>query len=189
MTMAATITEPAGGRESIETAEVSPEEDRRGAPRGKRNSIRSGTHSLAIGRYPKGGTHVARLVHAMRRQVEAEVIKRDGSIGVYQAAVINTAATHEGRALLLTRWLRVEFDRLSVLERANLLERIGTARQKRDECLRLLKLDVVQKADPWAEFDAAQSARQSTLIVAPDSTPVRTARNAADGQPATEDGH
>jgi hypothetical protein len=43
--------------------------------------------------------------------------------------------------LLLLRWLRIEGDDLAVLDRAMLLDRIGTATNERDKCLRLLGLD------------------------------------------------
>lgn len=140
-----------GSEKSVATAPGLPARNRGGAPVGNRNRIGPGTHSFTLGRYPKGATWIARQGHWLRRELRRSVTERDGSTSTYTEAVIASACVHEGRRLLLARWLRIEGDGLPVLDRANLLDRIGKASDQRDACLRLLKLDLPRAdADPWA---------------------------------------
>jgi hypothetical protein len=125
-----------------------------GAPRGNRNAIRSGLQSFALGKYPKGCAYVARQCHLLRRQLRDAVTKQDGSTTVWSEAVIASACQHEGRRLLLIRWLRKEGDSLPVLDRASLLERIGAATNARDRALKMLGLDLRHAIDPWDEYYA-----------------------------------
>lgn len=126
-----------------------------GAPKGNRNRITSGVHSFILGRFPAGGTWVARQCHWLRRALRREITTRDGATSLYVESVITSACVHEGRRLLLARWLRLEGDKLPVLDRANLLDRIGKASDARDNCLRLLKLDIqAPSADPWESLAA-----------------------------------
>jgi len=118
--------------------------NRRGAPRGNRNALRIGTHSLTLGRLPTGGSYIARLSRALRKQLESEIVKRDGATTCYTSALIQSACRHETRALLLQRWLRVGGE-IPLMQRLSILEAIGRASTARDTCLQKLGLD--RKAD------------------------------------------
>ena len=128
----------------------------------------SGTRGwAAIGSYPKGCSHVRRHVGAMRAELERVVLDFAGSLSVYQAALIQSACRHEGRALLLTRWLRVEMDGarksaadadtppagLTVSERLAILKEVGNATDSRDRCIKALGLVEAPKRDPWDAID------------------------------------
>jgi hypothetical protein len=122
----------------------------------------------AIGSYPKGCSHVRRLVGRMRVELENAVQSLCGSVSLYQAALIQSACRHEGRALLLTRWLRTESDGarkqagdasdkpggLTVGERLAILKEIGNATDSRDRCIRGLGLVEAPDRDPWAVIDS-----------------------------------
>jgi hypothetical protein len=139
-----------------------------GAPPGNRNRTLMGVRGwAAIGSYPKGCSHVRRLVGRMRVELEDAVCEQHGSIGVYQAALVQSACRHEGRALLLTRWLRTETDGsrkcsadatdkpagLTVAEKLGILKEIGNATDSRDRCLKLLGLDAAKDRNPWDALD------------------------------------
>jgi hypothetical protein len=143
-------------------------DDGRGAPAGNRNRTLHGVRGWAmIGSYPKGCSHVRRYVGRMRVELETAVHALCGSVSIYQAALIQSACRHEGRALLLTRWLRTESacstkaasepqakaEALSVTERLSILKEIGNATDSRDKCIRALGLD--QQADPLDAYKRA----------------------------------
>lgn len=112
-----------------------------GAPRGNRNRIAHGACSFAIGKMPAGASYVGRLVQWLRRTLRQAVVERHGATDVHSEAVIASACIHEGRRLLLARWLRLEGDALPLLDRAGLLDRIGNASTARDRCIERLGLD------------------------------------------------
>lgn len=123
----------------------STQEHRGGAPANNRNRMTWGGRGwAAIGSYPKGFSVVRRYVGRMRAELEAAVCERHGQIGVYEAALVQSACRHEGRALLLQRLLRVE-PGLSVTERLGIVREIGSASDSRDKCLKGLGLDLASK--------------------------------------------
>ena len=117
--------------------------------RGNRNATRNGKYGwLAIGSLPVGASYVRRCVGKLRRELEIAVQSQDGELGAYKAGLCQSAARHEGRALLAVRWLRERGDRMNDMERLAYLKEIGAATDARDRCLRALGLD--KPADPFA---------------------------------------
>lgn len=115
--------------------------------KGNRNALVHGKYAyLAVGRLPPGASYIRRLLGAFQRATEAAVVEAHGEIPLTKAALIQSAVRHEGRAQLLTRWLR-ESD-LSLAERLAVLKEIGGATDARDRCLKLLDLDRQDAHDP-----------------------------------------
>lgn len=139
---------------ALKTAEV-PAVNKGGARAGNRNRMTWGGRGwAAVGSYPKGYSAVRRYVGRMRAELESAVCERHGQIGVYEAALVQSACRHEGRALLLQRLLRVEHDSLSVTERLGIVREIGAASDSRDKCLKALGLDSGRQRDPWTTFQS-----------------------------------
>jgi hypothetical protein len=136
--------------ESIPDTAATPARNKGGAPKGNRSAIRNGARSFVLGRYPAGCSYIARSTHLLRSQLRSAVATQDGSTSVWSEAVIASACQHEGRRLLLLRWLRLEGDKLGTLDRATLLDRIGKATDQRDRCLQLLGLDKKPEPDWYA---------------------------------------
>jgi hypothetical protein len=159
--------------ESVATTPVIPAKRGRGAPANNRNALKSGVRSFILGRFPTGGSWVARQCHWLRRELRRDVTARDGSTSTYSEAVICSAIVHEGRRLLLARWLRLEGDKLPVSERANLLDRIGKASDARDACLEKLGLHRRLDAgnDPLACLDALCAESAPELMPKPANSP------------------
>jgi len=72
-------------------------------------------------------------------------------LSVFHAALIQSACRHEGRAQLLTRYLREAG--LSLADRLAVLSGIGNATDSRDKCLQRLDLDRRADIDPWKILD------------------------------------
>ena len=131
-----------------------------GAPAGNRNATRHGVYGfLALGRLPKGASYVRRLMGEFRSELERAVVEAHGEVSLSNAALITTVCRHEGRALLLSRYLALEGDALKTLERASLLEAIGRASDARDKAIEKLKLAQAERDD----VDVAVRIVQATL--------------------------
>lgn len=149
-----------------------------GAPKGNANRTTHGLRGfLTLGTYPKGGGYVRKLLGQFREALEAEILTRHSEVSIFHAALIQSAARHEGRALLLNRWLRTEAD-LSVSDRLAIVKGITDASDSRDRCLKLLGLDQSAKSEsPWAQFDrerllpANPPAANPPIATASDPTP------------------
>ncbi|MSR58332.1 MAG: hypothetical protein EXS05_11760 [Planctomycetaceae bacterium] len=127
-----------------------------------RNNLRHGC--FAVGKMPAGSSYVAKLLGAMRRQVEAFLIQRDGEVGLMATAVVNELLRHERRALLLSRWLNTE--PLGAADRVSILRDISSATTARNKCLRELGFDAKPKSqDVWACL--SQPAKPVQAIAAP----------------------
>lgn len=112
-----------------------------GAPGGNRNAERHGVWSfLALGRLPKGGAYIRRLLGELRRELETRVSQAHGEVSLGHAALVTTVCRHEGRALLLSRYLALEGDGLKLMDRVSVLESIGRATDARDKAIAALKL-------------------------------------------------
>ncbi len=180
---------PRGG--SADTAPTSPsdaarqEEGRPSKPRGggpRANSNRT-THSLRGSKLPADAKHIERAVSRLREDVEAAVMVRDGSVGLYAAAVTQSICRHEARARLLLRWLRhPDASGLSIPERATLLSQLSDATTKRDACMKVLGLDCSTKAVllPHQIPVNAQQAPGTRPTATGDRQATPTARNAAE---------
>ena len=75
---------------------------------------------------PDGCSYVYRQLNKFRRQLEQAVVNDHGEIGELHACLIQSAARHEGRAILLNRWLR-EDGSLALRERRSTLAEISAA--------------------------------------------------------------
>lgn len=158
-----------------------------GAPAGNTNAQAHGVWSfLALGRLPKGASYIRRLMGELRTQLERCVVQVHGQVSLGHAATITTVCRHEGRALLLSRYLATEGDALPIAQRVPILEAIGRATDSRDKAIAALDIDRDATADAWAQYDA-HLARQRALAVSSDSSvsPAATASNGhvGDGGP------
>lgn len=95
-------------------------------------------HGLRASSLPPGCSYLKGQLQALRRDVRAELIDRDGATSIYQEALIQSAMRHEQRALLAQRWLRKEFDSIEMSEKVMLLREIGKATDARDKCFKQL---------------------------------------------------
>jgi hypothetical protein len=90
--------------------------------------------------------------------------------------------------MLLLRWLRIEGDKLPVLDRATLLDKIGNATDSRDRCLKLLGLDALSKpVDPWASIytEPATSINAGRTNDSSDDTTLVPSKQATRVEPGT----
>ena len=110
----------------------------RGGQPNNRNRTR---HGLRASGLPKGCSYLAAQLTTFRRSVRDELVRCHGEVGLYQEAILQSACRHEQRALLVSRWLRIENDKLTIDQRAALLRDLSSATTLRDRCLQLLKLD------------------------------------------------
>lgn len=120
---------------------------KRGAPQGNRNAMKSGLRSiLTTGRYPRGATYVARLVAGLRSELEIAILSLRPSAEVHEAALCQSAARHEARALLLQRMLRDKQDELTTDQKLSILRDMSAATDARDRCIKQLNLDPRQQS-------------------------------------------
>ena len=89
----------------------------------------------------------------LRHSLEDILIERESEVTIYNAAVIQSACRHEGRAQLLQRWLRELHNgdkSPSVQDRLSILREIGSATDARDKCLKSLRLhEKPEEDDAW----------------------------------------
>jgi hypothetical protein len=137
-----------------------------------RNALRSGLYSfLTTGRYPRGASYISRLTRAMRVAAEAACRQANGGgePTLTQAALINSMERHEGRHLLLVRWLRENDAALTMDQRLAILRDAATATDARDRCLTRLGIDRDQQADILIRLYGPQAGGQAPAVV--DATP------------------
>ena len=114
-----------------------------------KHAIRHGKYAyLALGSLPKGASYIRRLIGQFRGALEQAVRDKEGEITIYSTALVQSACRHEGRAQLMTRWLRLTEPKLTLTDRLAVLREIGAATDARDRCLRTLGLDKRPEADP-----------------------------------------
>jgi hypothetical protein len=95
------------------------------APEGNANSLR---HGLTAGGLPKGSGYITRVTSELRRAVEQATLEVRGSLGVFEAATIQTLIRWERHAMLAQRWLKRHYDELDPEQRLNF------SREKPDQC-------------------------------------------------------
>lgn len=139
---------------SQETTTIAPTTNSGGAPRGNRNRTLHGIRGwLSIGSYPKGAAYVRRITGVMRSQIENAILDTHGEITPFAAALIQSACRHEGKALLVQRYMRQCPD-ATIAEKLSMLAAIGNATDARDKCLEKMGLDrTPTKANPWSALD------------------------------------
>lgn len=112
---------------------------------GNRNAEKHGVYGyLTIGSLPRGASYIRRALGRFEATLRETVAQDRGEIGVYHAALIQTACRHEARAQLLTRWLRkadAAGEKVGLLDRMAIMREIGAASDARDRSLRGLGLD------------------------------------------------
>jgi hypothetical protein len=112
-----------------------------GAPKGNGNARRHGLRGRNLLPEEK---YIENAARAFQHSTEDAVIVRFGEVGLYHAAVIQSAVRHEIRAKLIGRWLNVakeQGEKLSLLDQANLLKQLSDASDSRDRCLEKLGLN------------------------------------------------
>lgn len=151
---------PAAGSEASATSAAPQAPAIDGAPGRKHlvGNTHRATHGvwsfLALGKLPKGGAYIRRLLGELRRELETRVNAAHGEISLGNAALVTTVCRHEGRALLLSRYLALEAESLKLLDRMTMLEAIGRATDARDKAIRALDLDRDTEAFDFKAFYA-----------------------------------
>lgn len=131
------------------------------APANNKNHMH---HGLTTGCNPPGCNYVTHAVSELRRAIEAAVITARGSVGLVDAAAIQTACRWERHALLCGRWLRKHVRGNDACRAAELLRDIANASSNRDKALGSLHLS--KQPGDWyaAAIDArSQSATETSL--------------------------
>ena len=98
-------------------------------------------HGLRAGQLPKGAAYIKRECDTLRREIEQAVLEQHGEIGLYQAAVVQSAMRWERHGLLVQRWLRMEAGTMDAAQRLAYSRDIARASENRDRCLKELGLD------------------------------------------------
>jgi hypothetical protein len=107
----------------------------------RRNNLLHGLRAVTLGGTPKGAAYVGRLTLALRTQLEQAVVDAKGEVSLPDACAINTACRWERHAQLATRWLRLNFDNMTLDQRLNFSREVAKASASRDAAIRELKLD------------------------------------------------
>jgi hypothetical protein len=160
------------------TEATATEANKGGAPPGNTNRQTHGLRSwAALGRFPAGASYVRRQCGRLRAVLEADVLDLDGQITVYQAALIQSACRHEGRALLLTRYLR-DAKNPTLADQLAVMKEIGAATDSRDKCLQRLGIDRLAKGvDPW-EVLTARAGASAPPAISDASQPTESGKDA-----------
>lgn len=142
--------------------------------------MRHGAYSyLALGRMPKGCSYIYQLVGGLRKQLEDAVVNKQGELNIYHAAVVQTACRLEGRAQLLSRWLKQKGDGMNDGTRLQYLRDITLASEARDRALKQLGLDRAEQTDL---IDALYSAPSRDNPENPPKTPGNGRQRAGAGK-------
>ncbi len=112
----------------------------RGAQPDNINAIRHGLR-MTLGRLPNGCAWISECVSAFRREVERALTADGEAITPRQAALIQSACRYEQAAMLATKWLRKESDKMTAVERLQYLATVTRCTGMRDTALRSLGLD------------------------------------------------
>ncbi|MGE3408720.1 MAG: hypothetical protein AB7I37_18010 [Pirellulales bacterium] len=88
-----------------------------------------------------GANYVRTTLAEFRHDLEAAVLDAKGKLSVTDLALIQSAARHEGRVLLIQRWLCAAGADAPVAERIGWLKEIGAATDSRDKAIEKLALD------------------------------------------------
>lgn len=113
-----------------------------GAPEGNQNATKHGLRSgrMALSDVPAGCSRIRAVRSKLRSALELLTLEVRGQVGVYEAALIQTACRWETHARLAARWLRIGKD-LTLADKLALSKAIAYGSEKRDLCLKALGLD------------------------------------------------
>lgn len=136
---------------------------RSGPSKGNQNATR---HGMKGSKLPKGLEYIELRVNSLRRQVEEAIIQLKGSIGIVDAAAVNSILKWERHGLLAAHWLRKEADKLSAGDRLRFSEAIAKASDNRDRNIKALGLDRDQAEDVLGQLYG----KPTKLLPAPEAT-------------------
>jgi hypothetical protein len=112
-----------------------------GAPFSNRNATKLGLRGfIATGSLPKGASWIRRVLGEYSRSLLEAVLAVHGSVGLYETALVQSATRLEAECLLSGRWLKLDYDSLTVMQRVELRRSISAASQQRDRILERLGL-------------------------------------------------
>jgi hypothetical protein len=113
-----------------------------GAPVLNRNATKLGLRGfISTGSLPKGASWIRRVLGEYSRTLLEAVLAVHGSVGLYETALVQSATRLECECLLSGRWLKLDYDALTVMQRVELRRSISAASQQRDRILERLGLD------------------------------------------------
>lgn len=122
---------------------------------------------MTLGTLPKGCRYVNRLALAFQRSLEAAVRAVHGEITFSLASLVNSATRAERGALLIQRWMRESDAKLSPSEKLNFNREYWAFTERRDRCIRALKLGAVDATaggagdSPWSALDELDAEREA----------------------------
>jgi hypothetical protein len=121
---------------------AAPPAKKRGAPIANRNATKLGVRGfIATGSLPKGASWIRRILGEYSRSLLEGVLAVHGGVGLYETALVQSATRLECECLLSGRWLKLDYDSLTVMQRVELRRSISAATQQRDRILERLGLD------------------------------------------------
>ncbi len=131
-----------------------------GAPALNANALRHGLDSrpdvvamrLELGTLPDAMKRIEGDVYAFRRLVENAVMEAKGTIGLIDAALVQTACRHERASRLALAWLRQHEAELTHSERLAYSKAIADSSAARDKTLERLKIDHDAESDVAASY-------------------------------------
>ncbi len=111
-----------------------------GAPAGNRNAMTHGLTAIRINlsRLPPGCRYIEAAANRVRCCLEAHIIEARGVVGLYDAALIQSACRWEEHSQLCARWLRLADAKLSHADRLHYSREYARASSERDKCLKAL---------------------------------------------------
>lgn len=115
-----------------------------GPPVGSANGFKHGLRAeraFATGILPKKHAWIANRVTVLRKALEAAAFEVHGELTLKAALLIQSSCRHEQAALLAQRALRVDGDKMTVMERLSYLTTVAAESDKRDKAVEKLNLD------------------------------------------------
>lgn len=131
---------------------------RTGKSPNSRNCLR---HGMRGSKLPKDCKYVENAVNALRRNMEAAVLKARGTINILDASAINSILKWERHGMLAAHWLRHEIDTLCPSDRLRFSGEIAKASDCRDKAIRSLGLDAAAPM-PWITVEHDEPAEEDT---------------------------
>lgn len=126
-----------------------------GAPKGNANGLKNGARAmyrLILGELPAKWLRVKRYARQYRRDLEAAVIDRYGSVGVVQAHTIDAAASWVAHAGICRWLLNNKSDVMSTADIAKCSSEIANAAERRNRLVRQLGIEPPSDTDVMAAF-------------------------------------
>jgi hypothetical protein len=104
-------------------------------------------YGMVTASLPSGCGWVRQLAAKFRRSLEAAVVEARGEVAIIDAALIDSAVRWQTSALIVARWLRLHEATMTHSERLLYVRQAGIFGDKRDRCLRELRLSGEAAAD------------------------------------------